>query len=277
MRVDNDFNRRLDRLQRSINKQTQLITQEVEFISNGVRCVLSSLIESIITKLLTICYNFEDIRLSVACHLDRIKEEMLEMENLKQKFEETKKMIYLLETVTTSPKCYLMEEGVLDWCITNFRAQRDHNECISMPFTTSKYGYKFLLSVYPNGYRAGSGTHLSVQIAIMSGNFDELLPWPFCHPITIRLINQLRNGNCIEVVIRAPSFNRPTTCVNQTLCFHHFNDLGSLFDETIGFLVQDTLIFQVSLDTNDPADACKMVDVENGCKNLHTVVVQARN
>ena len=37
------------------------------------------------------------------------------------------------------------------------------------------------IQVYPNGDGAGRGTHVSVKVALMPGEFDDLLCWP-CIP-----------------------------------------------------------------------------------------------
>ena len=60
----------------------------------------------------------------------------------------------------------------------------------SHSFYTHLQGYKLYLSVYCNGNRSGAGTHVSVYIHLKSGQYDDELNWPFCHSITIQLLDQ---------------------------------------------------------------------------------------
>ena len=50
------------------------------------------------------------------------------------------------------------------------------------------------LKVFPNGIGEGAGTHISMFVLLVPGEFDDLLMWPFCGIITVHLINQHKNG-----------------------------------------------------------------------------------
>ena len=50
------------------------------------------------------------------------------------------------------------------------------------PFFTHPHGYRLCLQVFPNGYRRGKGTHVSLFMYVMQGPFDSLLKWPFRCP-----------------------------------------------------------------------------------------------
>ena len=47
------------------------------------------------------------------------------------------------------------------------------------PFFTHPHVYRLCLQVFPNGYRRGKGTHVSLFMYVMQGPFDSLLKWPF--------------------------------------------------------------------------------------------------
>ena len=80
--------------------------------------------------------------------------------------------------------------------LDNFHERKDNNEIWLSPyFYSHKYGYKMQLKVYPNGTGEGAGTHISMFIVIVPGEFDDLLTWPFCGIITIHLINQRKDGS----------------------------------------------------------------------------------
>ncbi len=63
----------------------------------------------------------------------------------------------------------------------------------SPPVYTHHQGYKICLRVDANSWRAGKGTHVSVFVLFMRGEFDDSLKWPFRGFIHFRLIDQL-NG-----------------------------------------------------------------------------------
>lgn len=54
-------------------------------------------------------------------------------------------------------------------------------------------GYRMCLAVAPGGQEKGSGTHLSVYVALMRGQYDEQLVWPFRGEVVVELLNQARD------------------------------------------------------------------------------------
>lgn len=84
--------------------------------------------------------------------------------------------------------------GILVWKIPEFsaklaNAQQDRNVVLtSIPFHTSPYGYRLSARLFPNGVADGKGTHLSVFITIMKGDYDDVLVWPFTRRIRVSLL-----------------------------------------------------------------------------------------
>ena len=77
--------------------------------------------------------------------------------------------------------------------MTSFKLHKRHNNWwLSPPVYTHHQGYKFLLRVAPNGDGSGRGTHVSVYVSFMRGEFDDFLKWPFCGVISIRLLDQIQ-------------------------------------------------------------------------------------
>ena len=76
----------------------------------------------------------------------------------------------------------------------NFRKILDE-EWISPPFYTHYGGYKMCLMVHPNGYKEVRGSHVSIYIHMMSGEFDDHLQWPF--PGAIVNVSALSQRNAI--------------------------------------------------------------------------------
>ena len=53
------------------------------------------------------------------------------------------------------------------------------------------------LHIYPNSNGDGEGTHVSLYACLMSGEYDDVLEWPFQGEITstVEFLNQLEDKN----------------------------------------------------------------------------------
>ena len=76
-----------------------------------------------------------------------------------------------------------------------------NNEWYTFPFYTSLRGYKMCLRVNANGYSQGKGTHISIFVHLMQGEFDDELQWPFKDSITVTMLNHLEDNNHISNTI----------------------------------------------------------------------------
>ena len=79
--------------------------------------------------------------------------------------------------------------------MTEFRQKkRSNQEWCSPPFYTHPHGYEMCLKVYANGYGGGKGSHVSVSLFMLKGEYDDSLKWPFRGDITMQLLNQTGDG-----------------------------------------------------------------------------------
>ena len=69
--------------------------------------------------------------------------------------------------------------------------KKESDRWTSNPLYTHHQGYKVCLRVIANGTSFGKGTHVSVFIHFMRGEFDDSLKWPFRGVISFRLMDQL--------------------------------------------------------------------------------------
>ena len=82
----------------------------------------------------------------------------------------------------------LQHVSPVDIIMTGFEQHRkDDDKWYSPPFYTHPGGYKMCLEVYTNGWAEGKGTHISVFVHLMRGEFDDHLKWPFRGDISIQL------------------------------------------------------------------------------------------
>lgn len=146
------------------------------------------------------------------------------------------------------------------WKIQNYRKQmndslasEEENAIFSPAFYTSQYGYKLKLKAYLNGRDRGRGTHLSLYIIIMKGDYDGLLDWPFNKKVTFYLLDQSERrqhrSHTLSPNMSLPNikvvFNRPTSAENLGIgnpCFI----LNEILDSG-GFLEDDSIFIKVLL------------------------------
>ena len=83
--------------------------------------------------------------------------------------------------------------------MTSFEQHKKNDDIwLSPPFYSYIRGYKMCISVYANGCGAGEGTHLSVYLNMMRGEYDDNLEWPFRGEVTVQLLNQRNDVNHCE-------------------------------------------------------------------------------
>ena len=91
---------------------------------------------------------------------------------------------------------------------------------ISPPFYSHAGGYKMYSVVYVNGSGSGKGTHLSLFVAIMRGEYDDQLQWPFEGKVTIQTRMQSEKwGNDTTLTFDGTAPHecrkRPQSCVSN--------------------------------------------------------------
>ena len=120
--------------------------------------------------------------------------------------------------------------------------------CYFPPFYTHLGGYRMCLCVYANGFSYGMGTHVSVYICLMRGEFDDLLKWPFRGEVTIQLkktdpphyqdivhLNDSTPNKCVC---------KPTEGRNPGWGYYEYISHADLYAG--GYLKDDKLVFCIS-------------------------------
>ncbi|XP_044045279.1 TNF receptor-associated factor 5 isoform X4 [Siniperca chuatsi] len=152
-------------------------------------------------------------------------------------------------------------DGKLIWKIDNFRNRREAEAkgqppCLSsVPFHTGRCGYKMAAKVYLNGDGEGRGTHLSLYVVLMPGDFDALLPWPFRQTVSLFVLDQSGAGNHRSLSFRpdptSKSFQRPAaeSVSNVAVGFSCFIPLNKLdTPQNAAYVNDDTLFVKVKVD-----------------------------
>lgn len=114
-----------------------------------------------------------------------------------EKAENSLKSLCNVFAVINDPK-KVFNYSPVTFTLSNFHQRKEADEIWFSPcFYSHNCGYKMQLQVYPNGDGPGRGTHVSVKVALMPGEFDELLCWPFRGVITLYLVNQRKESRHI--------------------------------------------------------------------------------
>ncbi|XP_065189704.1 TNF receptor-associated factor 5-like [Sycon ciliatum] len=103
----------------------------------------------------------------------------------------------------------------------------------------------------PNGDGLGLGTHISLKIVVMRGNFDAILHWPFKKKIQFTILDQAAAPKHISAGFIADknseSVQRPTSEMNLASGYQRFISHELLFDERCRYLQDDTIFFKVQI------------------------------
>lgn len=149
-----------------------------------------------------------------------------------------------------------------DWRIEGFTAKwqqaRSGRDAFlySAPFYSHTEGYRLCLKLYPNGDEASGGRHLSLFFCLVRGAWDDALPWPMNHNVTLRLVDQRSGASYVreeyDYYSSAPHekavFLRPSDTMNSGLGATDFVELDALFGNP-GLLRHDCLVVRCTVDT----------------------------
>lgn len=147
-------------------------------------------------------------------------------------------------------------DGTMVWKIPEFSRRTEdartgkYTSIFSLPFFSSRYGYKMCLRLYILGDGIGKGTHMSLFFVLMKGEFDSLLEWPFTHKVTLKIFNQGGAKHVMDIFQPDPlssSFQKPKSDMNVASGCPRFISMKELRND--GFIKNDTIFIKVKVDT----------------------------
>ena len=111
-----------------------------------------------------------------------------------------------LAIMTDRSKAFLRPNSpALTFRLTNYSKLKQSNRPWHSPPFYIREGYKMCIAVHLNGDQEGSGTHISVHIHLMAGEYDSKLKWPLAYneEISISLVQQQCEENHKETARRS--------------------------------------------------------------------------
>ena len=131
----------------------------------------------------------------------------------------------------------------------------DCDSWFSPPFFTHNHGYKMYLRVTANGQGSGKGTHITLGVYLINGEYDDQLEWPFRGDIIIQLLDQKGSENHFTRTIFQATGDREKQNTEQNYetdiinawTIDQFKSLDELYSK---YLCDDSLKFCVHVDLN---------------------------
>ena len=123
-------------------------------------------------------------------------------------------------------------------------------------FRTHPHGYNLFIKLYPYGIGHATGKCASILFTLFSGDYDNLLQWPFSKTIHIGIRDQLDPMNTWMKTIRPdqdPAYKKPTMSAKTgvaTILINNFIPHSKLFSETEGFLIDGASFIEIKF--SDP-------------------------
>ncbi|RXN01108.1 TNF receptor-associated factor 1 [Acipenser ruthenus] len=152
------------------------------------------------------------------------------------------------------------ENGTLVWKIKGFSASlRDSERSTALSlhspaFLSHPFGYRLCLRLYPRGDGVGRGSHASLFLCVMRGEWDDVLPWPFRHRVTFSCLDASGGGSDVrEAFLPDPlsaSFQKPRAAVNVASGCPLFIRHSLLLAPHNPYLRNDTLYIKAVIETH---------------------------
>lgn len=124
----------------------------------------------------------------MVARLDALDLHVQSQADLHENVQRVSHRVQILETLVNVPPYY--------FTMTNFSLHKRGTTQWTCPaFYSELGGYKMALEISAYGEGAGKGTHVSVYIRILRGEYDDILPWPLRASVMIQLISQVNDAH----------------------------------------------------------------------------------
>ena len=125
--------------------------------------------------------------------------------------------------------------------VTNF-GQYQKDDCVfkSDPFYSHPGGYKMVVVIRPNGIGERKGTHVSLHVHLLPGEFDDQLRWPYSGKITVQAYDRTRDQWSFQRVIEMNE--RKSGLVAVSRCVDTPITCGAGYDNFLSYFYLDNYL-----------------------------------
>ena len=160
-----------------------------------------------------------------------------------------------------NPRCTTSLRFTFTWVVEEVQQKRKPIPYIyySRPFYTAPNGpgYKMCLMLFMDGDGSGQGTHISFYAALMRGEHDSHLQWPFKKKVTLVLVSQdQQQQDIVKTVHPDPrefdgSFWQPSPNCNMNIPFGfpQFAPISVLQNGPVYVTENDSIVFKCIIET----------------------------
>ena len=125
--------------------------------------------------------------------------------------------------------------------VTNFgQYQKDDRVFKSDPFYSHPGGYKMLVVIRPNSIGERKGSHVSLHVHLLPGEFDNQLHWPFSGKITVQAYERTRDQWSFQRVIEMNERKSGLVAVNR--CIDTPITCGAGYDNFLSYFYLDNYL-----------------------------------
>ena len=156
---------------------------------------------------------------------------------------------------------YLFNLAPTEFVVPNFLKLKEafwYTEWNSPSLLTHEKGYKFCLVVIPYGSGSGKGSHVSVLVYLMKGEYDNDFKWPFEGYVVIELLNWREDKNHLSTTVHLNRHSDPNGIYTSRV-YKKPNGLGRQC-----FISHSSLLYNPDTNTEYLQDDClrlRVVDV----------------
>ncbi|KAJ1134516.1 hypothetical protein NDU88_000967 [Pleurodeles waltl] len=203
----------------------------------------------------------ESLETMVSALRQDLQRQTVTMEALQHRCLEYEKVIQVLQSrsgQSQRPQEPVSTDGILVWKIENvsslLRAARaeQRTSYYSPSFCTHPFGYRLCCRLYPNGDGSGKGTHVSLFLVVMRGDYDDVLRWPFQQKVTFLMLDQTPHQKPIRESFvpdtSSASFHKPKSHMNVASGSPQFLKHNQLLASSSPYLKNDTFYIKVIID-----------------------------
>ncbi|CAF1083625.1 unnamed protein product [Adineta steineri] len=151
--------------------------------------------------------------------------------------------------------------GSLVWKIENFTqkwndARSGRQISIESPlFYSLPTGYKMCARLHMYGDADAHGTHMSMFLVLLKGEYDAILTWPFNFRVTFCLFDQTGQGyhivDSFDPDTTLPSVQRPNSNMNTAGGIPKFCPLAFIEQSENYYVRDDTMFINIKVNFND--------------------------